>query len=60
MEMLDEARAQLLPPLEAVLESLDESSDPAPLAFFTMVLVSLHRVQDDADLMALFFAEARA
>lgn len=55
MDLLDSARAQLTPPLEAVIESFDESADPAPVAFFTLILMNLHRLEDDGDLMGLFF-----
>ncbi len=55
MELLNSARAQLLPPLEAVIESFDAATDPAPLAFFTLILTNLHRLEDDGDLMGLFF-----
>lgn len=55
MEMVESARAQLLPHLEAVLESFDAESEPAPVAFFTLALMSLQRLEDDADLMGLFF-----
>ena len=55
MELLNSARAQLLPPLEAVIESFDEATDPAPLAFFTLILTNLYRLEDDGDLMGLFF-----
>jgi len=55
MQMLEIARSQLLTPLEAVIDSLEESADPAALAFFTLILASLHRVEDEGDLMGLFF-----
>ena len=55
LELLNNARSQLLPPLEAVIESFDETADTAPLAFFTLILTNLHGLQDDGDLMGLFF-----
>jgi hypothetical protein len=55
LELLNNARSQLLPPLEAVIESFDETADTAALAFFTLILTNLHGLQDDGDLMGLFF-----
>ena len=53
--MVENARAQLLPHLEAVLGSFDPQAEPGPAAFFTLLMMSLQQVQDDADLMGLFF-----
>lgn len=55
MQMLESARSRLLPPLEAVIDSLDATADPAALVFFTMILANLRRLEDEADLMGLFF-----
>jgi len=55
MEMVESARSQLLPHLHAVLESFDPEAEPAPAAFFATILLSLQRLEDDADLMGLFF-----
>jgi hypothetical protein len=55
LELLANARAQLLPTLEAVIDACDETEDPAALAFFTRILTNLHRLRDDGDLMGLFF-----
>lgn len=55
MELVENARRQLLPHLEAVLGSFDPQAEPGPAAFFTLLMMSLRQAQDDADLMGLFF-----
>jgi hypothetical protein len=55
MDLVDNARAQLEPLLEAVIRQLHAERNSAPVPFFSLLFVHLQQIQDEGDLANLFF-----
>ena len=54
MELVENARTQLEPLIVGVLDSLDEQVQVIETSFFTLLLIQLRQMAEDADLMNLF------
>ena len=54
MEFVDTARDQLLPLTRQVLEALNDDTQTVEQSFFTLLMLSIRRMETDADLMSVF------
>ena len=55
MEHIETVRAELEALTKAVSDSLDPESQPTVIEFFATILVAIRRMQDEVDLINLFF-----
>ncbi len=56
MDALDTIKSELSPRLDALAEHFKNIEDPRAAAFFTGIAVSLSAVEQEADLLEVFFA----
>lgn len=56
MDALDTIKAELSPRLDALAEHFKNLQDPRAAAFFSGIAVSLAAVEEEADLLEVFFA----
>lgn len=53
--LVEASRAQIEPLLTSVIDSLDAAGNAYPMTFFTRMLITLRTIEEEAELLALFF-----
>ena len=56
LDALDAIKAEMAPRLDALAEHFEDMQDPRAAAFFTGISASLAAVEEEADLLEVFFA----
>jgi hypothetical protein len=56
LDALESVKAELAPRLDALAEHFSNIQEPRAAAFFSGIAASLARVQEEADLLEVFFA----